>query len=103
MDELMLFVNHNPNNILLENIKIVSNTQKQYKSKHKYNLEKFGFSISTLITVISSRASPGLIVVRLLQLYFRYPIAISKESIPLLKGFPVSLFIDTEISYGALT
>ena len=62
-----------------------------------------GLSRSTLINVISSRASPGLDVVPLLQLYFRYPMVTSIESIPLLSGSSVLLFISTVISYGALT
>ena len=56
-----------------------------------------GLSKSIFMNVTSSKASPGLIVVPLLQLYFRYPIAISRLSTPLLNGLPVSLFIKTLI------
>ena len=44
MHEIIKFTNHNSNEKLLRNIKITSDKQKKYKSKHKYDLNKFGLS-----------------------------------------------------------
>ena len=44
MYEIIKFTNHNSNGKLLENIKITAEKQKQYESKHKYNLDKFDLS-----------------------------------------------------------
>jgi len=44
MDKILNFVNHEPDSIFLEDIKITSEKQKQFKSNHKYDLEKFGLT-----------------------------------------------------------
>ena len=44
MEEVLLFLEHNPNKEFLENIKQTSIEQKAFKSKHKYDLEKFGLT-----------------------------------------------------------
>ena len=44
MHEIIKFTNHDSNEKLIRNIKITSDKQKQYESKHKYNLDKFGLS-----------------------------------------------------------
>ena len=44
MHEIIKFTNHNSNEKLLRNIKITSDKQKKYKSKHKYDINKFGLS-----------------------------------------------------------
>ena len=42
MNQILKFIEFNPSSELLEDIKKTSIEQKQYSSKHKYNLEKFG-------------------------------------------------------------
>jgi len=44
MDEVIKFTNHKDDEKLIKNIKITSEKQKKYISKHKYNLEKFNLS-----------------------------------------------------------
>jgi hypothetical protein len=42
MNDIIKFTNHDCNEILLKNIKITAKKQKSYKSKHIYDLDKFG-------------------------------------------------------------
>ena len=44
MSDVIKFTNHNADKILIDLIKETSEKQKQYKSKHKYDLEKFGLN-----------------------------------------------------------
>ena len=44
MDDIIKFTNHKSTDILLNEIKITSEQQKTFKSKHKYDLKKFGLS-----------------------------------------------------------
>ena len=44
MGDIIKFTDHKSSNKLYESIKITSEKQKNYKSEHKYNLQKFGFS-----------------------------------------------------------
>ena len=44
MDEILEFLEHNPSDKLLEDIKNTALRQKEFKSKHKYDLEKFGLT-----------------------------------------------------------
>tara|TARA_X000001036_G_scaffold304205_1_gene283178 strand:+ start:2071 stop:3165 length:1095 start_codon:yes stop_codon:yes gene_type:complete len=44
MDEILTFVDHDASKDLLEDIKQTAEKQRDYKSKHKYDLEKFGLS-----------------------------------------------------------
>lgn len=44
MENIIKFVGHDAPEKLLNEIKVTSEKQKQFKSKHKYNLEKFGLS-----------------------------------------------------------
>ena len=44
MDEILEFLDHNPSDKLLEDIKNTALRQKEFKSKHKYDLEKFGLT-----------------------------------------------------------
>ena len=44
MNEIITFTKHKPTDKLLNNIKITSEKQKQYVSKHKYNLNKFNLT-----------------------------------------------------------
>ncbi|MBD23619.1 MAG: hypothetical protein CMG46_01230 [Candidatus Marinimicrobia bacterium] len=44
MDDIIKFTNHESTDILLNEIKITSEQQKTFKSKHKYDLKKFGLS-----------------------------------------------------------
>jgi len=44
MDEILTFVNHQPNENLIANIKMTAEKQRAYESKHKYNLSKFGIT-----------------------------------------------------------
>ena len=44
MDEILSFVGHDASDELLDKIKETAEGQRNYKSKHKYDLEKFGLS-----------------------------------------------------------
>ena len=44
MNDILEFVDHSPSEELLLNIKKTALEQKEFSSKHKYNLEKFGLS-----------------------------------------------------------
>ena len=44
MDEILVFVDHDASKELLDEIKQTAEKQRNYKSKHKYDLEKFGLS-----------------------------------------------------------
>ena len=44
MDEILDFVDYDASNEFLNNIKITANQQREFKSGHKYNLEKFGLT-----------------------------------------------------------
>ena len=44
MDDVLSFVDHEPCEELLDKIKETANKQRNYQSKHKYDLEKFGLS-----------------------------------------------------------
>ena len=44
MDDIIKFTNHKKTDYLLNEISSTSQKQKAFKSKHKYNLEKFGLS-----------------------------------------------------------
>jgi len=44
MDEVLTFVDHDSSKELLDKIKQTAESQRNYKSKHKYDLEKFGLS-----------------------------------------------------------
>mgnify|MGYP000226287951 CR=1 FL=1 len=44
MSEILPFVGHNPSNDFLNNIRETANKQRAYKSKHKYDLSKFGLT-----------------------------------------------------------
>ena len=44
MDEILTFVGHDASKELLDDIKQTAEKQRNYKSKHKYDLEKFGLS-----------------------------------------------------------
>ena len=44
MDDVLNFVEHEPSEELLNKINDTANQQRNYQSKHKYDLEKFGLS-----------------------------------------------------------
>jgi hypothetical protein len=44
MDDIFIFTNHKPSEELRNEIKNTAEKQKNYKSKHKYDLKKFGLS-----------------------------------------------------------
>ena len=44
MDEIIEFTEHQPSKELLDDVKIVADKQRNYKSKHKYDLAKFGLT-----------------------------------------------------------
>ena len=44
MDEILDFVDYNASNEFLQDIKLTADKQKQFKSGHKYDLEKFGLT-----------------------------------------------------------
>ena len=44
MNEIITFTDHIPSDTLIDNIKTTAIKQKNYKSKHKYDLEKFNLS-----------------------------------------------------------
>ena len=44
MNEILPFINHKPSQELINEIKITSEKQSAYKSKHKYDLSKFGLT-----------------------------------------------------------
>ena len=44
MQEIIKFTNHKSNEKLIAEIKKTAIKQKKYKSKHKYNLNKFGLN-----------------------------------------------------------
>ena len=44
MDNIIKFTGHNPSDDLIEDIKVVAEKQRNYKSKHKYDLERFGLT-----------------------------------------------------------
>ena len=44
MDEILPFIEHNPSEAFLNNIKLTADTQRAYKSNHKYDLPKFGIT-----------------------------------------------------------
>jgi hypothetical protein len=44
MDDIFIFTNHEPSQELRNEIKNIAEKQKNYKSKHKYDLKKFGLS-----------------------------------------------------------
>ena len=44
MEEILIFVDYNPSKELLDKINKTAEQQRNYESKHKYNLEKFGLS-----------------------------------------------------------
>ena len=44
MDDIFLFTNHEPSAALIDEIKNTAENQRSYKSKHKYDLSKFGLS-----------------------------------------------------------
>ena len=44
MDDIFIFTNHKPSQELRNEIKNTAEKQKNYKSKHKYDLKKFGLS-----------------------------------------------------------
>ena len=44
MDEILPFIEHNPSEDFLKNIKLTANRQREYQSKHKYDLSKFGIT-----------------------------------------------------------
>ena len=48
MKEIITFTEHIPSDTLIDNIKITAIKQKNYKSKHKYDLEKFNLSESKI-------------------------------------------------------
>ena len=44
MDEVLPFIEHNPSEDFLNNIKLTADKQRAYESKHKYDLSKFGIT-----------------------------------------------------------
>ena len=44
MENIIKFVGHDSSEKLLNDIKVTAENQKQFKSKHKYNLDKFGLT-----------------------------------------------------------
>ena len=44
MDEILPFIEHNPSEDFLNNIKLTADKQRAYESKHKYDLSKFGIT-----------------------------------------------------------
>ena len=44
MEKIISFTEHNASNELKEDIVKVAHSQREYKSKHQYNLEKFGLT-----------------------------------------------------------
>ena len=44
MNDIFLFANHKPSEALIDKIKNTAENQRSYKSKHKYDLSKFGLS-----------------------------------------------------------
>ena len=44
MDEILPFIEHNPSEDFLNNIKLTADAQRAYKSNHKYDLSKFGIT-----------------------------------------------------------
>ena len=44
MDNIIKFTEHTPSYDLIEDIKVVAEKQRNYKSKHKYDLERFGLT-----------------------------------------------------------
>ena len=44
MDDIISFTNQEITDLLLEKIKTTSESQRAYKSRHKYDLQKFGLS-----------------------------------------------------------
>ena len=44
MDDIFLFTNHKPSRALIDEIKNTAENQRGYKSKHQYDLNKFGLS-----------------------------------------------------------
>ena len=44
MDEILEFVEHDKNENIINTIKKTANSQRNYRSKHKYDLNKFGLT-----------------------------------------------------------
>ena len=44
MNEILPFIEHAPSSDLLQEIEVTAKKQKEYKSKHKYDLERFGLT-----------------------------------------------------------
>ena len=44
MDDIVNFINIKPSNELIDDIKVTANKQRNFKSKHKYDLNKFGLT-----------------------------------------------------------
>ena len=49
MDDILKLIDHKPSKEMLEDIDKTAKNQRSYKSKHKYNLEKFGLSKDRII------------------------------------------------------
>ena len=55
MDDIFLFTNHEPSAALIDEIKNTAKNQRSYKSKHKYDLSKFGPVSYTHLTLPTKR------------------------------------------------